>query len=280
MREIETKKIINTVKELCIEASILLSEDVLEALNEALKKEESPEGREIIRELIKNAEVARRENLPICQDTGITVVFLEIGQDVRIIGGDLTEAINEGVSRGYKEGNLRKSIVSDPFKRKNTGDNTPAIIHTEIVPGDKIKITLMAKGAGSENVSEAKILTPAEGIEGIKKFVLEKVIAAGPNPCPPIIVGVGIGGTLEHASLLAKKALLRKLGKHNSQSDIAKLEKDLFQDINSTGIGPGGLGGRITALAVNVETYPCHMASLPVAVNINCPAHRIKEAII
>ena len=280
MREIEAKKITNTVKELCIDANINLSDDVLEALNEALKAEESENGREILRQILRNAEIARSEKLPICQDTGVTIVFAEIGQDLRITGGDLHEAINEGVSLGYKEGNLRKSIVSDPFKRKNTGDNTPAIIHTEIVPGDKIKIILMAKGAGSENVSAAKVLTPADGIEGIKKFVVETITKAGANPCPPIIVGVGVGGNLEYSCLLAKKALLRKIGKRNSQSDIAKIEKQLHEEINATGIGPGGLGGRITALAVNIETYPCHMASLPVCVNIDCHVHRVKEAII
>ncbi|MCX5726626.1 MAG: fumarate hydratase [Candidatus Saganbacteria bacterium] len=280
MREIEAKIITDTVKELCIDANINLSDDVLEALNEALKIEESENGREMLRQILRNAEIARQEKLPICQDTGVTVVFVELGQQVLVVSGNLRAAINEGVSLGYEEGNLRKSIVSDPFRRKNTGDNTPAIIHTEIVPGDKIKIILMAKGAGSENVSAAKVLTPAEGIEGIQKFVVETVTKAGANPCPPIIVGVGVGGNLEYSCLLAKKALLRKIGKRNSQSDIAKIEKQLHEEINATGIGPGGLGGRVTALAVNIETYPCHMASLPVCVNIDCHVHRVKETVI
>ncbi len=280
IREIETKKITEAIKNLCIEANTVLPEDTLEALNEALGFEESPQGREILRELIKNAEIAMREKVSICQDTGFAVVFIELGQDVRIVGGDLHEAINEGVSRGYKEGYLRKSIVQDPFLRVNTQDNTPAIIHLDLIPGDRLKITLMPKGGGCENISGLKMFKPTAPIEEIKKFILEVVKGGGGNSCPPIIIGIGIGGTAEYAMLLAKKALLRKIGKHNSTKDIAYLEKELLTEINNLGIGPEGLGGRITALAVNIETYPCHIASLPVAVNVDCNAHRYKEIVI
>jgi len=280
MREIEAKKITETVKHLCIQANYELSDDVLYLLNEALKKERSANGREIIRELISNADIAKKIRYPICQDTGLALVFIELGQDVRITGGDLTEAVNEGVSRGYKEGYLRKSVVNDPFFRKNTNDNTPALMHTDIVPDDKIKITFMAKGGGCENVGAYKMFKPGASREEIEEFVVDTVKAAGANPCPPIIVGVGIGGNQENSALLAKKALLREAGKLNSNKDIHKMEKELLAKINDLGIGPEGLGGTITALSVHIETAPCHIASLPVNVAIDCHAHRVKEAVI
>ena len=280
MREVVAKRIMDVVKKLCIEANTNLSEDVVEALNRALSKEESPIGREILRQLISNAKVAWRDKLPLCQDTGFAAVFIEIGQDVRIINGTLDEAVNEGVSRGYHEGFLRKSIVSDPLKRKNTEDNTPAIIHTRIVPGESIKIGLLAKGGGAENCSALQMFRPSSRKEEIDDFILETVQKAGPNACPPIIVGIGIGGTFDYAAYLAKKALLREVGMHHSEKDTANWEKELLEKVNKTGIGPMGLGGRTTALAVNIEKYPCHISSLPVAVNIECHAHRYKEAII
>lgn len=281
MREVNVDLITQTIERLCIEANYYLPADVKRALEEAVSKEESPLGREILQDLIKNAEIACREDMPICQDTGLAVVFLELGQDVHLVGGDLTEAINEGVRRGYINGYLRKSSVDDPFlERKNTGDNTPAIVHTTIVPGDKIKIIVAPKGGGSENMSALAMLKPADGVEGIKRFVVETVEKAGPNPCPPIIVGVGIGGTIEKTTLLAKKALLRTIGEHNPNPEVARLEKELLEEINRLGIGPQGFGGRITALAVHIETFPAHIASMPVAVNIQCHAARHKEAII
>jgi fumarate hydratase subunit alpha len=280
MREIVAKRITDTVKKLCIEANTNLSEDVVEALNKALSREESPIGREILRQLINNAKVAWREKLPLCQDTGAAIVFVEIGQEVRIIDGTLVEAVNEGVSLGYHKGFLRKSIVSDPLKRKNTDDNTPAFIHTEIVPGENIKIRLLAKGGGAENCSAVKMFKPSSTKDEISDFVLETVENAGPNACPPIIVGIGVGGTFDHAPLLAKKALLREVGRHHSEKDTADWEKELLEKINKTGIGPMGLGGKTTSLAANIEKYPCHISSLPVAVNIECHAHRYKEAVI
>jgi fumarate hydratase subunit alpha len=280
MREIEVKRIKDTVKDLAIKANYELSEDVLYALNEALKKERSQTGREILRQLIQNADIARKERYPICQDTGLAIVFIELGQDARIVGGSLTEAVNEGVSIGYKEGFLRRSVVSGPFIRKNTNDNTPAIIHTEVVPGDKIKITFTAKGGGCENVSAYKMFKPTAGKGEIEDFVIETVKNAGANPCPPIIVGIGIGGNQEVSALLAKKANLREVGRSNSNKDTAMMEKEILNRINNLGIGPEGLGGTITALAVHIETAPCHIASLPVTVNIDCHAHRVKEAVI
>jgi fumarate hydratase subunit alpha len=237
-------------------------------------------GKEIISQLLENAKIAKNEKLPICQDTGFTVVFVEIGQEVEITGGNLYDAINEGVRRGYKEGYLRKSIVDHPLRRKNTGDNTPAVIHTEIVPGDQLKISIIPKGAGCENMSGLAMLKPAQGIEGIKNFVVETVRKAGANPCPPIVVGVGVGGTFEKVALLAKKALLRKMDSYNEDNEMSQLEKELLIEINKLGIGPQGLGGRSTALRVFIEWFPCHIASLPVAVNIECHAHRHKEIII
>jgi len=264
MREVNVNTITKTVKELCMDANYNLPLDVKEALEDAVSKETSPLGKDILQDILKNAEIARRDQVPICQDTGFTVVFLELGQDVRIVGGELNEAINEGVRRGYTDGYLRKSIVDDPYMvRKNTGDNTPAIIHTTIVPGDKVKIIIAPKGGGSENMSALAMLKPSDGIEGIKKFVLDSVDKAGSNPCPPIIVGVGVGGTIEKTTLIAKKALLRTVGEHNSNPEVAKLEKELLEEINKLGIGPQGFGGKVTALAVNIETFPAHIASMP-----------------
>jgi len=280
VREIVAKKITETVKNLCIEVATSLPDDVLESLNKALAKEESSTGREILRQLISNAKIAWRDKLPLCQDTGAVIVFLELGQDVRIIDGTLAEAINEGVSRGYHAGYLRKSMVVDPLKRKNTEDNTPAIVHTEIVSGENIRIRLLAKGGGAENCSAIRMFTPSATKGEIENFIIETVEKSGPNACPPIIVGVGIGGTFDYAPLLAKKALLRETGMHHSEKDIAEWERALLEKINKTGIGPMGLGGRTTALAVHIEKYPCHISSLPVAVNIECHAHRHKEATI
>ena len=280
MREISAKRIIETIKDLCIEANTNLPEDVLAALNHALKNEESPLGRDILRQIIKNAAIAREKKMALCQDTGLAVVFVELGEEVRLIDGSLVEAINEGVSRGYHEGFLRKSVVADPLLRENTGDNTPAIIHTEVVPGDKIKIQLMCKGGGAENRSAVKMFKPTSTKEEIENFILTTIEQAGPNACPPMIVGVGIGGNFETAPLLAKKALLRPLGHLHSAPDTAKWERALLEKANKLGIGPMGLGGTTTALAVQIEKRPCHISSLPVAVNIECHAHRCKEAII
>lgn len=280
MREIAIKKIIAALKNLCIEVNTKLPEDVREALNKALAQETSSRGREILRQILENAEIARKEKLPLCQDTGTAIVFIEIGQEVKIIDGLLTEAVNEGVSQGYRAGNLRKSIVADPLKRDNTGDNTPAIIHTEIVPGDKLKIGLLCKGGGAENRSAIRMFHPSATEKEIEKFILETVRHAGPNACPPLIVGVGIGGNFDHAALLAKQALLRRVGRRSSAPSTAKWEKALLKKINQSGIGPMGLGGKTTALAVNIEKRPCHISSLPVAVNIECHAHRSKNTTI
>ncbi|HHW43139.1 MAG TPA: fumarate hydratase [Desulfotomaculum sp.] len=280
LRTIEAATITATVADLCMRANYELGEEVIRAFEEALTRENSLTGKDILQQLLENARIAREESVPMCQDTGFAVVFLEVGQEVCVTGGDLYEAVNQGVRQGYTEGYLRKSIVNHPLIRQNTGDNTPAVIHTRIVPGDRIKITVAPKGGGSENMSGIRMLKPAEGVEGIKKFVIEQVKNAGPNPCPPIVVGVGIGGTFEKAALLAKEALLRPLGQPSPLPDIAGLERELLEDINGLGIGPQGLGGRTTALAVHIEIYPCHIASLPVAVNINCHASRHKEAIL
>jgi len=280
LRRINVKRITKTVKKLFIEANTCLGADVVAALQASLKKEESALGRQVLEKIITNAEIAVQSKMPICQDTGLAVLFVEIGQDVHIVGGDLRAAIEEGVRQAYADGFLRKSVC-DPLTRKNTGDNTPAIIHIDIVEGDRLKIIAMPKGGGSENVSAAKMLTPAVGIDGIKKFVLETVDRAGANPCPPIMVGIGIGGSLEQACILAKKSLLRPVGEINNKDErLAQVEKELFDSINKLGIGPAGLGGRVTALAVNVEMMPCHIASLPVAVNIQCHVARHKELTI
>lgn len=278
MREISAKKITSTIKDLCIEANTNLSNDVLGALNKALAQEDSSLGREVLNQIIHNAEIAKEEKLPLCQDTGTAVVFIELGQEVRITDGTFEEAIQQGVSLGYNQGLLRKSIVSDPLARENTGDNTPAIIHTEIVPGEQIKIGLLCKGGGAENKSAIKMFKPTSPIEEIEAFIIESVKKAGPDACPPYIVGVGIGGNFDSVPLIAKKSLLRPVGSHNSQTDTAKWEKELLIKVNKLGIGPMGLGGKTTALAVNIEKRPCHISSLPVAVNIECHAHRYREA--
>ncbi len=280
MRIIKANKITEVVATLCQATNYYLGEDVISALSQAIDNEESPLGRDILRQMLDNIEIAREESCPICQDTGFLVVFLEIGQEINITGGDLYKAIEKGVRKGYKEGYLRKSIVADPIRRNNTGDNTPPVIHTDIVPGDKLKLIIVPKGGGSENMSRLKMLNPAQGIGGIEEFVVETVREAGSNPCPPTIVGVGIGGTFEKAAILAKRGCLRTLGVHNNDPYWAEIEDRLLDKINDLGIGPQGLGGRITSLAVNIEVFPCHIASLPVAVNINCYANRHKEVII
>ncbi|MDI6776005.1 MAG: fumarate hydratase [Syntrophales bacterium] len=279
MRKINVRLITEKIRRLCIEASIVLSDEMLEAFDQAIEKEESPLGLVILKALKENARIAREERIPICQDTGFAVVFIELGQDVHLMGGDLKEAIQEGVRQGYQDGYLRKSICH-PLTRVNTGDNTPAVIHMDIVPGDRIKITVAPKGGGSENMSRVAMLTPAEGIEGIKNYVIQRVKESGPNPCPPVIAGVGIGGTFERAALLAKKSLLRPLGSKNPNPELEKLEEEILTGINKLGIGPQGAGGRVTALAVHILMMPCHYASLPVAVNIQCHAHRYRETVI
>lgn len=273
MKEIDFQTIVHAVSKLCIDINYNLGEDVLHGFKNALQNEKSPIGKEVLELLIENAQVAKENQMPTCQDTGVAVVFIELGQDVHIKGGGLNKAIAEGVKQGYQEGYLRKSIC-DPFTRANTGDNCPPIIHTQIVPGDNLTISIAAKGGGSENMSRLKMLTPSAGIEGIKQFVIETVELAGPNPCPPLVVGVGIGGNFETCALLAKKALLRKIGEQSSNEIAAKLEKELFVALNDTGIGPSGFGGSTTVLGVCVEVMPCHIASLPVAVNLNCHAAR------
>ena len=280
MRQINTEEITDTVEKICIDANYNLGDDLVVSLQNALNEEESPLGKEVIAQILENAEIGKSEQVPVCQDTGFAVVFVEIGQEVIIEGQSLQEAINEGVRRGYKNGYLRKSIVKSPLDRVNTGDNTPAVIHTDIVPGDKLKITFIAKGGGCENMSRTAMLTPAQGRNGVIDFVVNTVKDAGANPCPPIIVGVGLGGTFEYVTLLSKKAILRPVGSHNKDSNTANLEADLLEEINKLGIGPQGFGGKITALAVHVETYPCHIASLPVAVNIECHSHRPKSIVI
>ncbi|HOJ12271.1 MAG TPA: fumarate hydratase [Clostridiales bacterium] len=280
MRVIDASLITDTVKNLCIASNYCLNHDIFKALQDGLSIEESDTGKGILKKIIENANLAETEGMAICQDTGMAVFFVDIGQDIHISGGNLTEAINEGVRRGYKEGFLRKSVVGDPIERVNTGDNTPAIIHYNIVEGDKMRITIAPKGFGSENMSALKMLKPSDGIEGVKKFVVETVDKAGPNPCPPIVVGVGIGGTMEKAAILAKKALTRSVDVRNNIEYVKNLELELLEKINKLGIGPAGLGGRITALAVNVEVFPTHIAGLPVAVNISCHATRHSEAII
>ncbi|MHB8065609.1 MAG: fumarate hydratase [Ruminiclostridium sp.] len=280
MRNIDINTIIDSVRNMCINANYYLNEDIKQAMQRGLQCEKSPIGAEILDKLITNAELAARKKVAICQDTGMAVVFVTIGQEVHISGGGLSESINEGVRRGYNEGYLRKSVVSDPIERVNTGDNTPAVIHYEIVPGDSLKMELAPKGFGSENMSALKMLKPSDGIEGVKSFILETVDNAGPNPCPPIVVGVGLGGTMEKAAILAKRALLRSINKRNSIEYVKDLENEMLQKINELGIGPAGLGGINTALAVNVETYPTHIAGLPVAVNISCHVTRHAEAVL
>lgn len=277
---ITTTQIIETVKRLCMEANYYLGNDCVSSLNSALKNESSQLAKDIINQMLENLKIAGKENLPICQDTGIAIVFVGLGQDVRITGGSITDAINEGVRQGYKEGYLRNSIVGDPLRRVNTGDNTPAVIHYDIVPGDRLKITVVPKGAGSENMSQMKMLKPHAGVQALEDFVLETVKTAGPNPCPPIIVGIGIGGTLEKSAILSKKALLRSIGKRNPDPFYADLERRVLDKINAIGIGPMGTGGVTTCLDAFIETYPCHIASLPVSVNIQCWVARHKEAVL
>jgi len=279
VREIEVAAVTQAVKALAIEANEVLGEDVLDCFQEALRNEESPVGREVLGQLIENARIAREERVPICQDTGLAVVFLEIGQDVHLVGGDLKEAVHQGVREGYGEGYLRKSSCH-PFTRANTGDNTPAVIYTDIVPGDRLKIWVVPKGGGSENMSRLFMLPPSAGLAGVKEKIVETVKEAGPNPCPPTIIGVGIGGTFEQAALQAKKSLLRPLGSPNPDPELDRLEKEILVLINKLGIGPQGLGGRTTSLAVHIRLLPCHIASLPVAVNVQCHASRHKEAVL
>ena len=277
MREIHISEIIGVVKELCIEANYYLSKDINEALSDAKEKETWPLAESILDKLILNSNIAKNEQMPICQDTGMACIFVEIGQDVHVVGGLLEDAINEGVRRGYRDGFLRKSVVKDPLNRVNTKDNTPAIIYYDIVGGNKIKITVAPKGFGSENMSRIKMLKPSDGVNGVKDFVLETVKLAGPNPCPPIVIGVGIGGTFDKAAYLAKKALIRPINKNNDEKFYSDMENELLESINELGIGPQGFGGKTTALGVNIEVYPTHIAGLPVAVNINCHATRHKE---
>ena len=277
MREINVKLITEKVRDLCMKANTDLGEDVLQAFDRAMEKEASPLGMEILKELKENARIAKEENVPICQDTGFAIIFVELGQEVHLVGGDLNEAIQEGVRQGYRDGYLRKSIFH-PFTRANTGDNTPAIIHIEVIPGDKVKIIVAPKGGGSENMSRVVMLTPSDGVEGIIRYVVQRVKESGSNPCPPTIVGIGIGGTFEQAALLAKKSLLRPLGSENQDPELDKLESEILTEINQLGIGPQGLGGRTTSLAVHILMMPCHIASFPLAVNIQCHAQRHKEA--
>ena len=279
MRNINAQQITDIVAKLCIEANCHLSADIKNRLNEMQDQESWPQAKEILGRIIENFGIADRENVPVCQDTGVACVFLKIGQDVHI-EGDLTDAVNEGVRRGYGEGYLRKSVVRDPLDRVNTGDNTPAMLYTELVPGEQIEITVAPKGFGSENMSQIKMLRPSDGVEGVKDFVLKVVEDAGPNPCPPIVVGVGIGGTFDKAAYMAKKALLRNVDVPNKKPLYAELEKELLEKINALGIGPQGFGGKTTALAVNIESCPTHIAGLPVAVNINCHVTRHKTEVL
>ena len=279
MKQISCRTITEQVKKMCMEANFDLGDDVLQAFSAARQSEEAPIGREIMDLLIENARIAKDESIPMCQDTGFAVFFVELGEAVHIVDGSLIDALNEGVRQGYGEGYLRKSICH-PFTRKNTGDNTPAVIHVDLVPGDRLKIIFAPKGGGSENMSRVTMLRPSDGKKGIKDFVVTRVKESGANPCPPTVVGVGIGGTFEKAALLAKKALLRPLGSASPDPELAAFEQEIFEAINNLGIGPQGFGGRTTSLAVHIELFPCHIASLPVAVNINCHAHRHKEIIL
>ncbi len=279
MREVQASEITSAVRDLFIDANCNLGEDVLAAFDRAIEKDESPVAKEVIRELKENARIARDEQSPICQDTGLAVLFVEIGQDVHVVGGDLKAAINEGVKKGYGEGYLRKSACH-PFTRANTKDNTPAVIHFDIVPGDKVRIVAVPKGGGAENMSRVDMLSPSAGLEGIKDFIVKRIEASGSNPCPPTVVGVGIGGTFERSALLAKKALVRKIGERNADPELAKVEVEVLARINKLGIGPMGYGGNTTSLDVFFEVEPCHIASLPVAVNVQCHAARHKEAVI
>lgn len=281
MREISASEITDAVEKLCIDSNYYLPADVENKLKESVLTEKSPLGQSILTDILRNVDIARDEEVPLCQDTGLAVFFVEVGQNVHIIEGNYEDAINQGVANGYKKGYLRKSSVEDPFiVRKNRGDNTPAIIHTRIVPGDKIKITIAPKGGGSENMSALGMLKPAQGVEGVKKFIVDTIDKAGSNPCPPVIVGVGIGGTIDKTTELAKFALLRTIGEHNPNPAVAAIEEELLETINKLGIGPQGFGGTTTALAVNIETFPAHLASMPVAVNVQCHVARHKTTIL
>jgi fumarate hydratase subunit alpha len=280
MRTVHVDQIRDTIAIMCWEACYYLPEDILNAFHQASATEQSPLGKSIIDQLIENAKLAATENRPYCHDTGLTVVYADVGQDVHLEGGSFTEAIHEGIRKGYKEGYLRNSIVSDPLLRENTNDNTPGVIHTKLVPGDQIKLTVLPKGGGSENMSAMKFLLPGEGVDGVKKFVLDTIEAAGGRACPPIVVGVGIGGSFDKVTEIAKEAILREIGNYHPEPHIAQLEQELLADINKTGIGPQGLGGTNTALWVSVETYGCHITALPVAVNIQCHAARKNTKVI
>lgn len=280
MREVSTRLIKQKVKKMFIEMNYELGQDVLSALAKAKNKETSSLGKEVLEKLLENLDIAKEKRIPICQDTGMAVIFIEIGQQVKLTDMFIEEAINAGIKEAYEEGYLRKSVVNDPLLRTNTKDNTPSIIHYKIIPGDKVIIKAAAKGFGSENMGQMKMLTPSDGREGVIKFVVEAISKAGSNPCPPIVVGVGVGGTMEKSALLAKEALLRPLGESNSSEYIQELEKEILEKINALGIGPQGFGGRTTALAVNIESYPTHIAGLPVTVNINCHVSRHKECVV
>ena len=280
MREINVNDIASNIKEMCIEANYFLEDDIKNSLFKAEKEETSEVGKSVLNQLHQNLDIAESEMIPICQDTGMAVVFLDIGQDVHFVGGNLNDAINEGVRRGYDKGYLRKSVVKDPVRRGNTGDNTPAMIYTEIVPGENIKITVGPKGFGSENMSAIRMFKPSHGLQGIKDFIIETVETAGPNPCPPMVVGVGIGGTFDKAALLAKKALMRPLDSSNPDPFYADLEKEMLEKINELGIGPQGFGGKTTAIGLNIETMPTHIAGMPCAININCHVTRHKTEVI
>jgi fumarate hydratase subunit alpha len=278
LKEIQFDAVRDTVAKLCIDANCILGDDVVQAFKDGLKIEESPAGKDILNQLLDNEQIARKEMMPICQDTGWAVVWVEIGSGVRVKGGELFDAIQQGVAKGYKDGYLRKSIVEDPLRRRNTGDNTPAIVYTDIVPGDGLKVTVQPKGGGSENMSEVKMLSAADGAEGTMRFVVDRVARSKANPCPPVLVGVGIGGTFEKCAMLAKHSLLRDVGSVHPDPFYAAMEKELLERINKLGIGPQGLGGRVTALAVFIEAFPCHIATMPCAVNINCHAARHRSA--
>ncbi len=281
MRELDLYEITRAVRDLSIEANTVANPDLRIALEASLDKEESPSGKAVLHQLLQNQDIARKERIPICQDTGFTVVFLQVGMDIRLTGGSIQDAVNEGVRAGYTEGFLRKSIVKDPLTHPvNTNDNTPAIVHTELVPGDKVTVTLMPKGGGSENMSRIKMMKPSDGVAGAKNFILETVQTAGGNPCPPVIVGVGVGGTFDYAAYLAKISLLRKIGERNSNPEIAGLEREWLEEVNRLGIGPAGLGGRVTALDLFIDVFPRHIATFPVAVNIQCNAARVKTRIL
>jgi len=281
MREIQVSEITETVARLCLEANYYLPDDVLDALKKARQQEEAPRAIKVLDMILQNSEIAQEKQIALCQDTGTTVLFLDLGQDIHIVGGNLTEALAEGVRQGYKTGFLRNSMVRQPFSaRINTGDNSPPIVHTDIVPGDHLKITILPKGGGCENMSRLAILRPAEGKDAVIDFALRTIEESGGNPCPPLIVGVGIGGTAEHVMYLAKKSLLRKVGEHNPDPEVAALEEELLERVNASGIGPQAWGGRSTALAVNVETHPTHITSLPVGVNLQCHSARLKTAVL